>query len=199
MIYFRKGKNVPNIIIFFGGLFMKKRVSIFATLALCVTVGGVYATWTYAQNAANSLDNVSVTKQLTTAEVVEKGDIVTVGENTLTLTVDKAEDSYDAVLTITGQLQVAFQPHELSSETEINLQYTISGTNLEYDGTPIFVLPTEAQLLGEDNTWTLNSDNLAVTMGAITLPTYDDYLAFEEAFSSVTLTITFSEVPSQAV
>ncbi len=178
---------------------MKKRVSIFATLALCVTIGSVYAAWTYAQNEANSLDNVSIKKQLTTAETVEKGDIVVVGENTLTLTVDKAEDSYDAVLTITGQLQVAFEPHELSAETEISLQYTISGTNLEYNGTPIFVLPTEAQSLGEGNTWTIDSSNLAVSMGDITLPTYDDYLAFEEAFDSVTLTITFSEAPSQVV
>ncbi len=178
---------------------MKKRVSIFATLALCVTLGSVYAAWTYAQNEANSLDNVSLGTKLATAETVEKGDIVVVGENTLTLTVDKAEDSYEAKLKVSGELKVAFDPHELSTETEIDLQYTISGANLEYKGTPIFVLPTEAQSLGEGNTWTINENNLEIDMGAITLPTYDDYLAFEEAFNSVSLTITFSEVPAQTV
>ena len=105
---------------------MKKKISIFATLALCATIGGVYATWTYARNAANEAEyTISTNKTLVTAESVAKGDII-VSDNNLQLTVDKAEKSYDAVLSITGYLSVAFDKHDLSTEDTIVLQYQLT-------------------------------------------------------------------------
>ena len=172
---------------------MKKRISIFATVALCVTMGSVYATWTYAQNEANGAED-TISKTLITEDLVAKGNIV-VGNNNLELTVDKATDSYKAVLSITGALEVSFEKHDLSTEDKIALQFEISATNLEYNQTPIFVLPVQAVSLGEkNNTWTIDSTNLGITMGNIELPTYADYEAFETAFDACTLTITFSEV-----
>lgn len=41
---------------------MKKRVGLLATLALCVTVGGVYATWNYTQGTAPSTHTTITTK-----------------------------------------------------------------------------------------------------------------------------------------
>ena len=173
---------------------MKKKISIFATLALCATIGGVYATWTYAQNAANEAEyTISTNKTLVTAESVAKGDII-VSDNNLQLTVDKDANSYNAVLSITGDLNVKFEPHDLSTQDKIVLQFEVSATNLKYKETDIFVLPTQATNLGEGNTWTIDSNNLGIEMGAIELPTYADYEAFKTAFDACTLTITFSEV-----
>lgn len=172
---------------------MKKRISILTTAALCVTIGSVYATWTYAQDTANSLEDVEISKTLETAETVAKGDIQ-LESNTLELIVDKADDSYQAVLTIEGALIVKYVPHELATEDNINLQFEITGSGLEYNGEAIFVLPTTATTLGEDNTWTIDSTNLGITMGNITLNTYAEYEAFQTVFDEATLTITFSEV-----
>lgn len=173
---------------------MKKKISIFATLALCATIGGVYATWTYAQNAAKEAEyTISTNKTLVTAESVAKGNII-VSDNNLQLTVDKADESYDAVLSIGGYLNVKFEPDALSTEDTIELQYQVTATNLKYKETDIFVLPTQAINLGKGNTWTIDSNNLGIAIGAITLPTYEEYKAFETAFEACTLTITFSEV-----
>lgn len=176
---------------------MKKRISIFTTAALCITVGSVYATWTYAQNAANSLENISIGKTLETAETVEKGDIVLIN-NTLNLIVDKATDSYKAVLTVEGSLTVAFEPHELATSDTIALEFVISGTNLKYNELDIFVLPQEAIALNKNNTWTIDGSNLGITMGNIELPTYADYEEFKTAFDALELTITFSEIPESS-
>ena len=172
---------------------MKKRISIFATVALCVTMGSVYATWTYAQNEANGAED-TISKTLIAENLVAKGNIV-VDENNLKLIVDKHADSYKAVLSIEGELKVSFEKDAFSTEDKIALQFEISATNLEYNQTRIFVLPKQAVSLGEkNNTWTIDSTNLGITMGNIELPTYADYEAFETAFDACTLTITFSEV-----
>ncbi|MBO5240823.1 MAG: hypothetical protein J6B56_05350 [Clostridia bacterium] len=173
---------------------MKKRISILATVALCITVGSVYATWTYAQEAANALTDVSINKTLESESLVEKGDIELV-ENKLNLIVDKKSDSYQAKLICDGYIEVTFKPHDLASVTEINLQYEITGDNLEYEGANIFNLPASAvQSNGAVKTWRINCADLGITMGNITLPTYDDYKAFKTAFEAVSLKITFSEV-----
>lgn len=178
---------------------MKKKISIFATLALCATIGGVYATWTYAQNAAKEATYIIDTNNKTLADAgfVEKGTLTV--DNSLQLTVDKAENSYDAVLSITGELNVTFDKHDLSTEDTIVLQYQVTATNLKYNETDIFVLPTQAIVLNNGNkanTWTIKAENLAseIKMGAINLSTYAEYEAFTEAFDACTLTITFSEV-----
>ena len=183
--------NISWVKIFLEVFFMKKRISILTTAALCVTIGSVYATWTYAQDTANSLEDVEISKTLETAETVAKGDIQ-LESNTLELIVDKADDSYQAVLTIEGELIVKYVPHELATEDNIKLQFEITGSGLEYKGEPIFVLP-DVQELAENNTWTINSSNLGIEMGNITLGTYAEYEAFKTAFSAATLTITFSE------
>ena len=170
---------------------MKKRISILTTAALCVTIGSVYATWTYAQNTANSLEDVQISKTLETAETIAKGDIV-LEKNTLELIVDKAADSYKAVLTINGELVVKYVPDELATEDKIELQFEITGTGLEYNTKAIFVLP-DVQELAENNTWTIDSSNLGIEMGDITLNTYAEYEAFKTAFDAASLTITFSE------
>ena len=172
---------------------MKKKISILATAALCVTMGTVYATWTYAQNAANSLDDVAISKQLGTAETIAKGDIVEVSNN-LTLSVDKAaDDNYKALLSITGSLVVKFEPDALATEDTIALQFEITGNVGTYNDNAIFVLPATLSI-GENSTWTIDGTNLGITMNDISLGTYDEYQVFAEAFDEVSLTITFSEV-----
>lgn len=180
---------------------MKKKISIFATLALCATIGGVYATWTYAQNAAKSATYTINTNNKTLADAgfVEKGTIEV--KNNLQLTVDKKADSYDAVLSIDGALNVTFKPDELSTEDTIVLQYQVTAENNLYNGeTQIFKLPEQAIVLNNGNKadeWTITAEDLAsqIDIGDdITLPKYADYEAFKTAFDACTLTITFSEV-----
>ena len=171
---------------------MKKRISILTTVALFVTMGTVYATWTYAQEEANSLMDVAIGTTLESEDCVAKGDIK-LTSNDLVLTVDKKDDSYFATLKWAGSIEVSFTPNELSSDTEIALQFTISGTNLDYNGVDIFKLPTEAKLLGTGSSWTIDGEDLGITMGAIELPTYADYLDFKDDFEKVSLTITFTE------
>ena len=179
---------------------MKKKISIFATLALCATIGGVYATWTYAQNAAREAKYIIDTNNKTLADAgfVEKGTLTV--DNSLQLTVDKDADSYKAVLSITGDLIVEFEPDPLSSDQdkEIKLQYQVTAENNLYNGNQIFEFPTQAIVLNKGekaSAWTIDATNLQIDIrDDINLPTYDEYKAFRTAFEACTLTITFSEV-----
>ncbi|MBE5751923.1 MAG: hypothetical protein E7357_05875 [Clostridiales bacterium] len=77
----------------------KKKVGILATLALCVTVGGVYATWMYADtSAAIESQHKHLAQDLagsTTTGAVGTLKVETAG---LKFVIDQASDAHDAKL-----------------------------------------------------------------------------------------------------
>ncbi|MBQ7324039.1 MAG: hypothetical protein IJW96_05700, partial [Clostridia bacterium] len=95
---------------------MKKRLSVLASLALCVTVGGVYATWIYAtQEVPTAYATMGVT--LTgTSQGGQAGTLTIAGTN-VDLTIDdvatdtelhKATLVYDT----TGYFTITFTPND---------------------------------------------------------------------------------------
>ena len=75
---------------------MKKRVGLLAALALCVTVGGVYATWNYAD--ATKVDPAYATKTvgLTVAGNIT-GESLKIQENSMLIKIDDAKDGATSV------------------------------------------------------------------------------------------------------
>lgn len=181
---------------------MKKGLTLFGTMALCVTIGGVYATWTYAQSTATSLEDQEISTTITVGSKVSKGDIV-LDTNTLELIVSNDGD-YNTKLTLQGALTVHFAPTQnaevKNAPSTINVQYQLTASNgwTFKDGDAaeqaIFNVPTAAVELGESNTWTIEASSLGITMPAFNLGTYEEYEAFKAALESGSLTITFSEV-----
>ena len=184
-----------------------KKLSLLIALSLFVTIGGVYATWNYAQGDAapvqQALDGVTI---LTDKEVdaVAKGNIGISLQN-VALTIDDASGDHYGELTKSGTIAITFTPSQGAdddvAEYGIPLQYALSciGSEFIYDGAHIFEFSTDPVPLNDGNptkSATINVADLEIALNSehpLYLPTSDDYDAFYAALHSGSLVITVSE------
>ena len=97
---------------------MKGKVALLSFLATAVTVGGVYATWTFTENestAANTTVNVAMTG---VSSDTKKGtlNVMVMTENGFTLAVDDANNDHIADIKKTGVVTVTFTPSASASQ-----------------------------------------------------------------------------------
>ena len=191
---------------------MKKRIFAFLTaMALCITIGGVYATWNYAQSSAGAVTR-EYNLMLTSETIATSKGTIALSSSGFTLELDQKSDTdYTAVLKMTGDLSVTFTPAAGADadvrENGIVLQATFTETYGNYsdtinhtptDNTDILVV-SEPFTLNEgqkiNGTYTLNNDVLKskLTLGNIQLETKDEYDAFKTLLASGKLTLTIGE------
>lgn len=158
-----------------------KKLSALIALMLCVTIGGVYAAWTYAgtNDIADSFAEVKVT--IEDAELTGANGTYKI-ESNLVLTVDQANDAHEAELEFTANngspifLKVTFTPSanapqsvkdsgvlsELYYGTTVPMQYRMdSDGNFSKTGTHtnIFTFSNVANgSLDNTFTWTKEAD-----------------------------------------
>lgn len=160
-----------------------KKLSALIALFLCVTIGGVYATWTYAGN--DDINDALYEAKVTVADAVYSGANGTFKvESNLVLEIDQANIHHEAVLNFKPQtegdtiyLKVTFTPNkgvasddivnnavpaELYFTTTTAMEYTIDADgNYDATGTAVevfkFTNPSNNRL---DNTftWTKQAD-----------------------------------------
>lgn len=106
----------------------KKKVGILATLALCVTVGGVYATWNYTQGTAVET-HATITTKLAAAEISTEA----IGSLKVTavggIKIDDANNDYIADVTFDGATYFIVNLENPADGVDLNrvrLQYTIT-------------------------------------------------------------------------
>ena len=181
-------------------------------LIVCVTVGGVYAAWTYSANAVSSVDR-TLSHGLTTAVFDGDVGVLSVYNNNVDIAIDQtSEFNYAAKLTITGQVDFHFTPYQnagvdadilengIPAEAKIYLKN--ADTNL-FDGKPIYIASEE----GVDIVWTKEADGtfhgtitaeqiasmLSISEG-IMLEEYERYQEFHELEENITITLAISQV-----
>ena len=180
-----------------------KKISILIVLAMIITIGGVYATWNYAQG---NVDSVGATPAIAlTKKVVDtpKGTIA-VDMSGLTISIDDTNDDYNAELVMDGGIKITFTAdNSASAEVKANgiaMQYAITVTTpWTFNGTQIFTVDAETIAINDGNatfTATITADELmdAITLGKIFLPTATDYDNFALALQNGEITITVSEI-----
>ena len=182
-----------------------RKISMLITLALVVTVGGVYATWNYAQGDAEAtfeaLDSVTIITDKV-VDAVAKGNI-SVNVNNMLLTIDDANNDHHGELIQEGYIEVTFTP---SSGADANvtangipLQFQVSctGTDFTYKGEHIFDYGTDPIILNGGNptkSVQIPVEDLGISLHSdIYLPTVADYDAFKLALASGSLIVTVSE------
>lgn len=180
-----------------------KRIGIVIILAIVLTIGGVYATFSYAQgDAAQQTASISTNIAGKVVET-EKGNIILT--NTFAITVDDTTNSLKTSSTTSGDTKVSFNPATgadadvQENGIKLKLTITISGTNA-YNGTAIFVLKSAytaggVALNGGNKVKDEITVNLAdyIEVSEISLPTAAEYDAYKEAFDTIKITITVSE------
>lgn len=126
-----------------------KKLSLLVALMLCVTIGGVYATWGYAGNT--DIIDQAVESKITIAntEIKTANGVYTISSN-LVLTVDQANDAHEARLDFgsnnsdPAELVVTFTPQ---SHAPANIKQNGVVTNLIFDVTT----PMEYKMDGNGN------------------------------------------------
>lgn len=170
-----------------------KKLGLLATLAVCVTVGGVYAAWTY-NDTSSFVDRETVSIGLTAAGNVT-GESLEITQNSLHFLIDdtdnnKVGDAVDA----TGTITVTYKALENNFET-VNIY-----CNIEIDGSYYSTTLEKNELVktvtldgtGADIVWTLDASDFEVILGAtkVSLPTKADYDAFTIAGNQIRIEFT---------
>lgn len=160
---------------------MKGKLAIVAALAAVVTVGGVYATWTFAEgNATGASTSVNVAMTGVNSST-ERGtlSVMVMGANGFTLAIDDANNDHKAEVKKEGVVTVTFTPSANASEdvktNGINAQCVISYAPYEngpatlaewmYDDKQIFEIENDASapILLNKSAATFNSETGAFT------------------------------------
>lgn len=185
-----------------------KRLGIIVFMALVLTVGGVYATFNYAQNDATPASQ-TLTKGLEEAALTNAKGTIEITKNDFNITVDDLDGNlttkYTASYTSGGTSKVTFTPAQgadaevTTNGIKLKLVIEFVGSN-NYKGTAIFkhkaaytpggvVLNGGVKVIGE------TTFNLAdyIDVNEISLPTHAEYQAYKTEFDATTIKITISE------
>lgn len=204
---------------------MKKKLGIIAALAMCVTVGGVYAQWSYAQTPAEGMHGTKAV-EIAGVSTSTKTGIITVDTTGFSIEIDDTNKDYYGELVVTGTIKVTFTPSAgvdaPVSASGIPMQVIFSSTtlgDLKYDFDAMAVSSeAEDAVFWLDNTPLVNDEGAAKTWiitaedvksrfglnpkdGAksiVHLPTYEAYTKFKTALGQNDLTITVSEYVAPA-
>ena len=177
-----------------------KKLSILVALILCVTIGGVYATWTYPGTSVAEY-KIPLTHQMAGVEFTGSAGVYQVKTNTLAYTIDQtAADDYTPVMSLTGEVSFTFTAHEnisaaalKAAKTATVTVYTEDLALATYDSKAIFTVDPNFSLTLDENAWTQDGNVYTYTIsaadlaGAVTLnngfylDTHDEYTAFQNA------------------
>ncbi len=187
-----------------------KKISVLIALIVCVTIGGVYAAWTYTGSTVSSVDR-TISHGMTTASTDGDVGILKVVSNTVDVVIDQtAVGDYTAKLVITGQITVSFTPNPGAPDEVVNnaieakaTLYTKNAAANTYEGKEIYVSPADSYVnldweKQDDGTFlaTINAsdiDNLLDLGGEFVLNTHSKYVDFHALEENITLTVLFSQ------
>lgn len=134
-----------------------KKLTLLIAMILCVTIGGVYATWTYTQNTDVADEKVNMTMNLTDVAFSGSYGTYKVDTSNVKLEIDPKEGTtHVTALYVTGDIVITFTPNSVAPDSikkngvESWYQFGLTNTNWTYDGQPIVTL--EHQSL-EEITW----------------------------------------------
>ena len=115
---------------------MKTRsISLLLVLALFVTIGGVYAAWSYAETPLAAIHGHFGSFGVANAVVNNSKGTITVNGDNAHLTLDQtAADNYTAKLVGSGNIILVFSPSEVWANsnadlTEVKMNYALTTTN----------------------------------------------------------------------
>lgn len=186
-----------------------KKISLLIVLILCVTIGGVYATWTYTQNTDVADEAVNMSMNLGSPAYSGSYGTYTVDTSSLKLTIDpKADTTHTTALYITGEIVITFTPNSVAPQdvkdngVASTFALSLSNPNWEYEGTKIVTLNhtgthniTWTKQSDGTFTYTIDADALAdhITLAEIILDTKAKYDAYNTVLGNGQIVINVSD------
>ena len=178
-----------------------KKLTVLVALLLCITIGGVYATWIFAGDTILSQTDPFVNKMGDVDTSTSAGSYHFVN-NTVNLVVEPEDPaSYNAIITWTGEVTLQFAANETISsaplEKALNATVIIEAVDITvatYEGDQIYTLNDSFKIQLNRDSWTYDEGTNtysykitaaaladAISIGDFELDTYDEYRAFKLA------------------
>ncbi len=117
-----------------------KKLGLLMAMVTAVTVGGVYATWTYTQNTDVADETVNMTMNLTRVEYSGSYGTYNVNTEGVTMSIDpKPGTTHTTALTITGDIVITFTPNSVAPQTvkengvASTFQFALTNPNWVFD------------------------------------------------------------------
>lgn len=110
-----------------------RKLLLVIVLALIITVGGVYATWNYAEKDVGSIDSTVGFKLSSAVNNTEKGTLA-LKSNTLKIEIDQADAQYNSKLVVTGAIEITFTPNAATAEEVIDAMQLVWSVRLVNSG-----------------------------------------------------------------
>lgn len=189
---------------------MKKKLGLLVAMISCVTIGGVYATWTYTQNTDVADETINMTMNLT--DVAYSGSYGTykVDTSSLKLKIDPKEGTtHTTALYVTGDIVITFTPNSVAPQeikkdgVDSTFQFGLTNMNWTYEGQNIVSLAhAEAEEIDWGSpdaqgvfTYTISASELQqhITLTEFNLDTKAKYDTFNIALGQGQITITVSD------
>ena len=192
-----------------------KKLGLLIAMILCVTIGGVYASWTYTQSTDVADETVNMAMNLTDVKYSGSYGTYTVDASKVSMTIDpKPGTQHITALTITGDLVITFTPNSVApneikeSGVDSTFEFGLSNENWVYDdgaGEKTLVTLGHAGEGAHDITWVKQSDGtftytitateLAghIKLNEFNLDTKVKYDAFNKVLATGQITITVSD------
>lgn len=177
-------------------------------LALCITIGGVYATWVYSQS--DDVADITGATAVTMTEATFTGTYGTYAVDTtgLTMVVDPKENTtHTTALKIDGDLVIKFTPNTYApAEVKTNgvpstFAFSLSNDAWKYETEDIMTINTNKQNItwtpdgAGAFTYTISADDLAgyITFTEFTLDTKAEYDAYDRVLTNGQIVVTVSD------
>ena len=185
-----------------------KKISLIMLLALCITIGGVYATWVYSQS--DDVADITGATAVTMTEATFTGTYGTynVDTNGLTMVVDPKEGTtHTTALKIDGALVIKFTPNTYAPAdvktggVPSTFAFSLSNANWQYDGQNIMTVDTEKHNIvwAPDGsgafTYTIPAADLAnyISLTEFTLDTKAEYDAYDLVLTNGQIVVSVSD------
>ena len=185
-----------------------KILTLFIAFALIITVGGVYATWTYAGSNLTDIvapNSLTITASINQAQVSGAPGSLEITTNDLAYHIAN-DNSYNTVLEESGSIVVEYTPNEGSEYQTVTLVCTITLTNTQYNSKNIFKFEDSVETVIEfsqtnvgngASAWTIDNDDIGLVLTeAFNLNTVVKYNAFAQALQGSHLEIDINVDPN---
>ena len=199
-----------------------KKLSLIVVLILCITIGGVYATWNYARYTVDS-KQASATAVITGTHSSAKG-VISLATDVKRVIVDDTNNDFTAevffgqvdansqivedVTDADGEITITFTANAGADESVLQsgipLLVSVTANKLgTYLGADVFEIKTQSYTIQTSDfvkasdasifTTTINLKDFIGLKNEVVLDTYAEYQAFEAAITGITFTVTVSE------
>ncbi len=114
-----------------------KKLSALIALMLCITIGGVYATWTYTKTIDVADESVGTAMNLTSVAYADSYGTYSIDKTTVSLTIDPKEGTpHTTALKVSGKIVVTFTPSNVApveiKNNGVPTKFSFSLSNTEW-------------------------------------------------------------------